>query len=277
MEGLADGDEGVGDEGAEIKHVGTDAFVRPAGRNPAVIVLREDETMSPRKATAFAAPLEENIFEAIALPEQGVSDPEQALKIIQEDLGDCTRCELHKGRKHIVFGEGNPKAELMFVGEGPGEVEDEKGKPFVGRPAGERLNNMIKGMGIERGQVYIANIVMCRPPDNRKPKREECKECSPFLMRQIAVIKPKVIVALGATAAKRLLAKSSSIAKLRGRFYDFKPTGVRSNDPNWDGCKLAVTYHPASRRGEWRPKGEAWKDLQMVTKELGMKAPKTNP
>jgi uracil-DNA glycosylase len=160
---------------------------------------------------------------------------------------------------------------------GPGEVEDEKGKPFVGRPAGERLNNMIKDMGIERGQVYIANIVKCRPPNNRKPKREECEKCSPFLMQQIAVIKPKVIVALGATAAKRLLNTSSTVAQLRDGFHVFRPAGVRSNDPNWDGCKLKVTYHPASRRGEWRPKGEAWKDLQMVMKELGMKTPKTNP
>jgi uracil-DNA glycosylase len=135
---------------------------------------------------------------------------------------------------------------------------------------------MIKAMGIEREQVYIANIVKCRPPGNRTPGREECATCSPFLMRQIAVIKPKVIVALGATAAKTLLLMSSSIAQLRGRFHDYRPAGVRSNDPNWDGCKLAVTYHPASRRGEWRPKGEAWKDLQMVMKELGMKAPKSN-
>jgi uracil-DNA glycosylase len=111
-----------------------------------------------------------------------VADPVQALKIIREDLGDCTRCMLHKQRKQIVFGEGNPKAELMFVGEGPGECEDEKGEPFVG-PAGERLNNMMKKeMGIERGQVYIANIVKCRPPGNRKPMREERATCSPFLM-----------------------------------------------------------------------------------------------
>jgi|SRR5450631_193402 uracil-DNA glycosylase len=234
--------------------------------------------MSPRKATAVAVPVEENIFEAVAPKrEQSVSDPVQALKIIREDLGDCTLCVLHKQRKQIVFGEGNPKADLMFVGEGPGECEDEKGKPFVGRPAGERLNNMIiKEMGIERGQVYIANIVMCRPPDNRKPKREECATCSPFLVQQIEVIKPKVIVALGATAAKTLLAKSSPIYQLRIGFHDYRPAGVRSNDPNWHGCKLKVTYHPASRRGKWRPKGEAWEDLQMVMKELGMKAPKTN-
>ena len=233
------------------------------------------EEMSPRKATAVAPRVvEENIFDAIALkPEQSVSDPVKALKIIREDLGDCTRCVLHKqGRKQIVFGVGNPTADLMFVGEGPGADEDEKGEPFVGR-AGQLLNNMIKAMGIEREQVYIANIVKCRPPGNRQPEREECATCSPFLMRQIAVVKPKVIVALGATAAKTLLAMSASMIQLRGRFYDFKPAGVRSNDPNWDGCKLAVTYHPAFLLRDPRQKGEAWKDLQMVMKELGLKAP----
>ena len=236
------------------------------------------EEMSPRKATAVAVPVEENIFEVIALkPEQSVSNPVKALKIIREDLGDCKRCVLHKqGRKQIVFGVGNPKAELMFVGEGPGADEDEKGEPFVGR-AGQLLNNMIKAMGIEREQVYIANIVKCRPPGNRQPERDECATCSPFLMRQIAVVKPKVIVALGATAAKTLLAMSASMMQLRGRFYDFKPAGVRSNDPDWDGCKLAVTYHPAFLLRDPRQKGEAWKDLQMVMKELGLKAPAKSP
>ena len=240
--------------------------------------LEPGEEMSPRKAAAVAMPVaierEENIFEAIALkPEQSVSDPVKALKIIREDLGDCTRCVLHKqGRKQIVFGVGNPAAELMFVGEGPGADEDAQGEPFVGR-AGQLLNNMIKAMGIEREQVYIANIVKCRPPGNRTPERDECATCSPFLMRQIAVIKPKVVVALGAVAAKTLLAMSASMMQLRGRFYDFRPVGVRSNDPNWDGCKLAVTYHPAFLLRDPRQKGEAWKDLQMVMKELGMKAP----
>jgi len=237
------------------------------------------EEMSPRKATAVAMPVavDENIFDAIALkPEQSVSDPVKALKIIREDLGDCTRCVLHKqGRKQIVFGVGDPKAELMFVGEGPGADEDAQGEPFVGR-AGQLLNNMIKAMGIEREQVYIANIVKCRPPGNRTPERDECATCSPFLMRQIAVVKPKVIVALGAVAAKTLLAMSASMMQLRGRFYDFRPAGVRSNDPNWDGCKLAVTYHPAFLLRDPRQKGEAWKDLQMVMKELGMKAPQTS-
>jgi len=235
-----------------------------------------EKEMSPRKAAAVAMPVvEENIFEVIALkPEQSVSDPVKALKIIREDLGDCTRCALHKqGRKQIVFGVGNPAAELMFVGEGPGADEDAQGEPFVGR-AGQLLNNMIKAMGIEREQVYIANIVKCRPPGNRTPEREECATCSPFLMRQIAVIKPKVVVALGAVAAKTLLAMNASMMQLRGRFYDFRPAGVRSSDPNWDGCKLAVTYHPAFLLRDPRQKGEAWKDLQMVMKELGMKAPK---
>ena len=241
------------------------------------------EEMSPRKSAMVAAPVaihsDDNIFEAIALkPEQSESDPVKALKIVREDLGDCKRCVLHKqGRKQIVFGVGNPNAELMFVGEGPGADEDEKGAPFVGR-AGQLLNNMIKAMGIERESVYIANIVKCRPPGNRTPEREECDTCSPFLMRQIAVVKPKVIVALGATAAKTLLAMSSSMAQLRGRFYDFKPAGfrndVRSNDPAWDGCKLSVTYHPAFLLRDPRQKGEAWKDLQMVMKELGMKGSK---
>ena len=233
------------------------------------------EEMSPRKAAAVALPVvEENIFDAIALkPEQSVSDPVKALKIIREDLGDCTRCVLHKqGRKQIVFGVGNPTAELMFVGEGPGADEDAQGEPFVGR-AGQLLNNMIKAMGIEREQVYIANIVKCRPPGNRTPEREECATCSPFLMRQIAAIKPNVVVALGAVAAKTLLAMNASMAQLRGRFYDFRPAGVRSNDPNWDACKLAVTYHPAFLLRDPRQKGEAWKDLQMVMKELGLKPP----
>ncbi len=241
--------------------------------------LEPGEEMSPRKAMAVAAPvaIEENIFEVIALkPEQSVSDPVKALKIIREDLGDCTRCVLHKqGRKQIVFGVGNPKAELMFVGEGPGADEDAQGEPFVGR-AGQLLNNMIKAMGIERKDVYIANIVKCRPPGNRTPEREECDTCSPFLMRQIAAIKPKVIVALGAVAAKTLLAMSASMMQLRGRFYDFRPAGARDTDPHWDGCKLAVTYHPAFLLRDPRQKGEAWKDLQMVMKELGMKAPKAN-
>jgi DNA polymerase len=231
------------------------------------------EEMTPRKATARAVQ-EESVLEVIpSRPEAGVSDPVKALKLIREDIGDCTRCRLAKqGRKQIVFGVGNPSANLMFIGEAPGADEDLQGEPFVGR-AGQLLTNMIKAMGIEREQVYIANIIKCRPPNNRTPERDECETCSPFLMRQIATIKPKVIVALGAVAAKTLLAINDSMSNLRGRWYEFKPTGVRSHDPSWTGAKLAVTYHPAFLLRDPRQKKEAWKDLQMVMKELGLKAP----
>lgn len=231
------------------------------------------EEMAARKSAAATRTEEENIFEVFTpKPEQSATDHAAALKIIREDLGDCSRCKLHKqGRKQIVFGVGDPHAELMFVGEGPGADEDAQGEPFVGR-AGQLLNNMIKAMGLRREEVYIANVVKCRPPGNRTPERDECETCSPFLMRQIAVIKPKVIVALGAVAARNLLAISAPMAELRGRFYDFMPSGVRSSD--WEGAKLAVTYHPAFLLRDPRQKGEAWKDLQMVMKYLGLKPPK---
>ena len=232
------------------------------------------EEMSPRKSAVVTKPVDENIFEVLnSKPEHSVTDPIAALRLIREDLGDCTRCKLHKqGRKQIVFGVGNPQADLMFVGEGPGADEDIQGEPFVGR-AGQLLNNMIKAMGLRREEVYIANVVKCRPPGNRTPERDECDTCSPFLMRQIAVIKPKVIVALGAVAAKNLLAINAPMSELRGRFYDFMPSGARSSDPNWQGAKLAVTYHPAFLLRDPRQKGEAWKDLQMVMKYLGLKPP----
>jgi DNA polymerase len=161
----------------------------------------------------------------------------------------------------------------MFVGEGPGADEDTQGEPFVGR-AGQLLNNMIRAMGIRREDVYIANVVKCRPPGNRTPERDECETCSPFLMRQIAVVKPKVVVALGAVSAKNLLAINAPMSELRGRFYDFMPAGARSSDPSWLGTKLAVTYHPAFLLRDPRQKGEAWKDLQMVMKYLGLEPPK---
>ena len=232
------------------------------------------EEMSPRKPAVVAKPVEENIFEVVSTrSEQGVSDPVAALKLIREDLGDCTRCKLHQqGRKQIVFGVGNPEADLMFVGEGPGADEDAQGEPFVGR-AGQLLNNMIKAMGLKREEVYIANVVKCRPPGNRTPERDECDTCAPFLMRQIAVIKPKVVVALGAVSAKNLLAINAPMSELRGRFYDFMPAGARSTDPTWQGAKLAVTYHPAFLLRDPRQKGEAWKDLQMVMKYLGLRVP----
>jgi uracil-DNA glycosylase family 4 len=188
-----------------------------------------------------------------------IQDKPAALKLIRQDIGDCTRCRLHKGRTNLVFGVGNVNAELMFVGEGPGADEDAQGEPFVGR-AGQLLNNMISAMGLKRQDVYIANVVKCRPPGNRTPEKDECDTCSPFLMRQIDVIRPKVIVALGAVAAKNLLAVNDSMANLRGRWYDFRES------------RLLVTYHPAYLLRDPRQKKEAWKDLQMVMKYLGLKA-----
>src|SRR5437899_1998472 len=192
---------------------------------------------------------------ADALP---VLNKSAALTDILADIGDCTRCRLHKGRTKLVFGVGNVNADIMFVGEGPGADEDVQGEPFVGR-AGQLLNNMIAAMGLKRSDVYIANVVKCRPPQNRTPEKDECDTCSPFLMRQIEVIRPKVIVALGAVAAKNLLAVNESMANLRGRWYDFK------------GARLVVTYHPAYLLRDPRQKKEAWKDLQMVMKYLGLK------
>ena len=180
---------------------------------------------------------------------------------IREDLGECTRCKLHKHRHTIVFGDGNPKAELVFVGEGPGADEDAQGLPFVGR-AGKLLTQMIEAMGLQRKDVYICNVVKCRPPENRTPEKDECDTCSPFLLRQIEVIQPQMIVALGAVAAKNLLGVNDAMGNLRGRIYDFR------------GTKLVVTYHPAYLLRDPRQKAEAWKDLQMVMRELGMAVPK---
>jgi len=204
-----------------------------------------------------------NTAPAAALPPV-IGDKPTALKLIREDIGDCTRCRLHKGRTNLVFGVGNVNADLMFVGEGPGADEDAQGEPFVGR-AGQLLNNMISAMGLKRSDVYIANVVKCRPPQNRTPEKDECDTCSPFLMRQIDVIKPKVIVALGAVAAKNLLAINDSMSNLRGRWYDFR------------NSKLLVTYHPAYLLRDPRQKKEAWKDLQMAMKYLGLKPPEKAP
>ena len=251
-----------------------DAAVGAEGGELASTSRVQREEMAARKSAIVSKAADKNFLQVLpSHPEQNVADPIAALKLIREDLGDCTRCKLHKqGRKQIVFGVGNARAELMFVGEGPGADEDTQGEPFVGR-AGQLLNNMIKAMGIRREDVYIANIVKCRPPGNRTPERDECETCSPFLMRQIAAVKPKVIVALGAVAAKNLLAINAPMSELRGRFYDFIPSGSNS-DSSWPGTKLAVTYHPAFLLRDPRQKGEAWKDLQMVMNYLGLKPPK---
>jgi DNA polymerase len=221
---------------------------------------RRGDAPAASAATAVAEEVVDVRTAPASTPLPVIGDKNAALNAIREDIGDCTRCRLSKGRKQIVFGVGNIDADIMFVGEGPGADEDEQGEPFVGR-AGQLLNNMITAMGIKREDVYIANVVKCRPPGNRTPERDECDTCGPFLMQQIETVKPKIVVALGAVAAKYLLGINDSMTNLRGRIYDFKST------------KLAVTYHPAYLLRDPRQKAEAWKDLQMVMKYLGMKVP----
>ena len=180
---------------------------------------------------------------------------------IREDLGDCKRCKLHKARHTIVFGDGNPKAQLVFVGEGPGADEDAQGLPFVGR-AGKLLTQMIEAMGLQRKDVYICNVVKCRPPQNRQPEPDEVAECSPFLFRQIDTIAPKVIVCLGATAAQTILQTNRGISHFRGEWQEFR------------GRKLIATYHPAYLLRNPAAKSEVWRDLQKVMAELGLQVKK---
>jgi uracil-DNA glycosylase len=216
------------------------------------ILVQENDTIPPRKPNPPPP--------AIAGMTQP-GDRAAALRLIREDIGDCTRCALHKGRNKLVFADGSPNARLMFVGEGPGADEDAQGLPFVGR-AGQLLNNMITAMGLKREDVYIANVVKCRPPGNRTPEPDEANTCSPFLFRQIDVVSPEVIVALGATAATYLLGQRQPLAGLRGRVHSFR------------GSKLIVTYHPAFLLRDPRQKKEAWADLQIAMRELGMETPR---
>jgi uracil-DNA glycosylase family 4 len=176
---------------------------------------------------------------------------------LRAEIGDCQRCKLCKGRTHIVFGVGNPAAELMFVGEGPGRDEDLQGEPFVGR-AGQLLTEIItKGMKLQRADVYIANVVKCRPPENRNPEADEIAACEPFLIRQIEIIKPRVIVALGKFAAQTLLRDTTPITRLRGRWFDYH------------GIKLMPTLHPAYLLRNPADKKLVWEDIKMVLQELG--------
>jgi DNA polymerase len=204
---------------------------------------------------AIVAPSGPTLFESL----DQIQD--DTLPKIREDIGECTRCKLHKGRNKIVFGDGSPKAELVFIGEGPGADEDQQGIPFVGR-AGKLLTQMIEAMGLQRKGVYICNVVKCRPPENRAPEPDEVATCSPYLLRQIDVIRPKVIVCLGAVAAKTLLATTRGISQFRGQWLE------------WRGHKLMATYHPAYLLRNPNAKGEVWKDLQKVMAELGLQPPK---
>ncbi len=175
----------------------------------------------------------------------------EAVGQIREELGDCTRCKLHSTRSNIVYGAGDPCAELMFVGEAPGRDEDQQGVPFVGR-AGQLLTKIIEAIDLRREDVYIANVVKCRPPKNRNPEPDEIETCQPYLFAQIDAIQPKVVVALGAFAVKTLLQSDESISKLRGRTFDYR------------GAKLIPTFHPAYLLRSPEKKADVWEDMKKV-------------
>ena len=181
-------------------------------------------------------------------------DKARLLEAIRTELGDCKRCKLHSYRRNIVFGSGNPEAQLVFVGEGPGGDEDIQGKPFVGR-AGQLLTKIINSINLAREDVYIANIIKCRPPQNRNPEPDEIKACEPFLIKQLDAIKPKIICALGTFAAQTLLETGEKISSLRGRFIPYR------------NSRLIATFHPAFLLRNPQRKRDVWEDMKMIRKE----------
>jgi len=216
---------------------------------------------SPDRPLAQGRPPVEAQQEATGVPVTIARSAAEALATIREDIGDCTRCKLHGlGRTQIVFGVGNPSADLMFVGEAPGADEDIQGIPFVGR-AGQLLTKMIEAMGFTRDDVYIANVLKCRPPGNRNPEPDEIAMCEPFLFRQLASIDPKVVIALGAFAARTLLKTDAPISRLRGRVFDFR------------GAKLIPTFHPSFLLRSPGYKREAWDDLKLALSLLERPVP----
>jgi uracil-DNA glycosylase len=230
------------------------------------------DALSPPPAQARAqslapTPSPESMVPMQAAPLGGeILSREEKIKRLAEmdarEVKGCTKCRLCERRKNTVFGEGDPDAKIFFIGEGPGENEDLQGRPFVGR-AGELLNKMIAGMGLRREQVFIANIVKCRPPDNRCPAPDEVDTCTPYLVRQLEIIRPQVIVTLGLPAAKYMLDTTSSMGKLRGHWH------------NWRGIKLMPTFHPAYLLRSYTEENRraVWSDLKQVMAEVGLPAP----
>src|SRR4051812_30502948 len=212
---------------------------------------RPDEATDGDRASDIGHRASAAAASAAAPPGRVFGSAGEALAVIRAEIGaDCSRCKLHaQGRTQVVFGVGNPDADLMFVGEAPGGDEDIQGIPFVGR-AGQLLTKMIQAINLERDQVYIANVIKCRPPGNRNPEPDEVETCQPFLFQQIDAIRPRVIVALGSFAAKALLGSNESISRLRGRAYDFR------------GAKLVPTFHPAFLLRSPERKRDSWEDLK---------------
>ena len=226
---------------AILTHLDTYAGISDVLRNPELLDLNEPEVTLPAQE-----------------PEQAPAPQSGSLADLEKSLEGCTRCKLSAKRKNIVFGFGNPKADLMFVGEGPGADEDEQGEPFVGK-AGQLLTKMIEAMGLSRDEVYIANVVKCRPPGNRNPEEDEIKECLPFLQKQIQFIEPKVIVALGKFAAQTVIETQAPISKIRGHFREK------------NGLKIMPTFHPSYLLRNPEMKRHVWEDLKLVMQEMGLK------
>jgi DNA polymerase len=262
-----EGEKEEGREAAEVvadlrRHLAwlSDAGVREVPAAPAGRGAEASVAAAPRSPGAPAqAPARPTAAPPPGAGRYGPADKgcgSAALLAVRERLGECSRCKLGPTRTTLVFGVGSPAAELMFVGEGPGEDEDRQGEPFVGR-AGQLLTKMIEAMGYRRDEVYIANVVKCRPPGNRNPEPDEIEACEPFLRGQIEAIRPKVVVALGKFAAQTLLRDTSPISRLRGRWYQY------------EGVRLMPTFHPAYLLRSPQEKARAWEDLQLVMKELG--------
>ena len=242
---------------AFLKDQGLDyAFDRPEATEPSPA---KAAPLSPEKHSPPSPAVTTKVSEAAPPAAQG--DPAARLRDIRAEIGDCQRCPLCQGRTQIVFGVGDPRAKILFVGEGPGAEEDRKGEPFVGR-AGQLLTDIItKGMGLKRPEVYIANVVKCRPPDNRVPEPEEMAACLPFLEAQINAIRPQVIVALGATAVHGLLGVKVQITKFRGEWTNYK------------GTPLMPTFHPSYLLRNPAAKKEVWSDIQEVMRKVGIPVP----
>jgi len=227
------------------------AYLNWAGEGGPVLVSFPSASPSPSPST---------LPSTSTLPPTSTSMPKLpivSLESVRSQMGECTLCKLHKGRHTIVFGVGNPRARLMFVGEAPGEDEDLKGEPFVGK-AGQLLTKMIEAMGLRREDVYICNTVKCRPPNNRNPEPDELAACEPFLKGQLAAVEPEVIVTLGKFAAQALLREQTPITRLRGQWREY------------EGIPVMPTFHPAYLLRSPQEKGKVWDDLQSVMKKLGL-------
>jgi uracil-DNA glycosylase family 4 len=223
-------------------------------------VVRPAMATAPKEKTAVSPSAPAVVKETVTVTSAQISQP-MTLEAIREEIGDCTRCKLHKGRKNIVFGEGDPKAVIIFVGEGPGYEEDQQGRPFVGA-AGQLLTDIIeKGMNIKRAEVYICNIVKCRPPNNRNPEPDEVETCIGFVKKQIRAIHPTVIVTLGNVPTQNLLNTKQGITKLRGVWHEY------------EGIPVMPTFHPSYLLRSPGEKKWVWVDIKNVLKRLGMQAP----